>query len=442
MNAYIQFLNKLLLPISDFFISGSYMKNLRLWRRYDQATEYELAKIQRRKLNKILEHVSSNVPYYQGINSKDLKDFPILTKEILRAQTLDLISTQHEISKLDKHHSSGSSGIQSFTYMTKKHTFYLRALQTHWWQWSGYRIGSKLLQFGISQKRSALKQLKDFFYRCNYVKAFGLSNTDLDNILANFSTKKSIYIAGYPSVIQELAKRSRSSKINLDVNGIICFGDKLFNHYEADIRNSFGKKTPIIDTYGCAEGLLMACKSDLESYYIMSPHVFLEIVDDNGKPVEDGIIGNVLVTCLTNYAMPIIRYRLGDLAIMLPRQHYPKQRKYNYPLLQKIVGRDTDVIKTTKGITLNVHSFTGIFEYYQEIKQFKVVQHDLENLTIEYVFEEEHTSSEHQIIKEVSDKINDLTHQCLDIRFDKKQIIAPTASGKPQIIESHLKFHP
>lgn len=438
MGLYITFLNKLILPIGDFFVSGSYLKNLKLWSSYDQTSEIELEALQKRKLKKILEHASSYVPYYQGVNASKLDDFPILTKEMLRAHVSDLISDGYDITKLDKHHSSGSSGIQSFTYMTKDHTFYLRALQTHWWQWSGYKVGNTLLQFGISQKRTIIKRFKDFFFRCYYVKAFGLSESDLEHVLKNISIKKNVYIAGYPSVIQELAQRSSALKLKPDVKGIVCFGDKLFNHYEEHIKKAFGEETPIIDTYGCAEGLLMACKSDLHSYYIMTPHVFLEIVDDEGQPVKDGTIGNVLVTSLTNYAMPLIRYKLGDLAIILPKNDYPKERKYNYPLLKKVIGRETDIVKTFKGLTLNVHSFTGVFEYYQEIKQFKVIQNDLKSIIIEYIIEEKNIY-DHIILSEIKTKINDLTHHCLDITFIKKQHIAPTASGKPQIIESNLK---
>ena len=122
----------------------------------------------------------------------------------------------------------------------------------------------------------------------------------------------------------------------------------------------------MIDTYGCAEGLLMAIKADENYYNIMSPHVKLEIVDDNGQPVTDGEMGNVLVTCLTNKALPIIRYKLGDLAIKLPKAEYPISRELNYPLLKKVIGRETDVVKTKNGTTLNVHSFTGVLEYYGE----------------------------------------------------------------------------
>ncbi|RSK41499.1 AMP-binding protein [Mangrovimonas spongiae] len=435
MTIYKLLLKHMILPIGNVFYGGHYLKFLKQWRVYDSMSEEDLKGIQEKNLRDILNHATQTVPYYKSLSYSSLADFPILTKDILRSHKNDLVSSDFNITSLDKHHSSGSTGVQSFTYMTKEHTFYLRALQTHWWQWSGYDFGDYLLQFGISQKRSLLKKLKDFFYRCYYNKAFGVSETDLKHILKNISKKKGVYIAGYPSVINQLALTKNHLKSKPHVLGIVCFGDKLFHHYTTNIKQAFGNSTTIVDTYGCAEGLLMACKYDLEYYYIMSPHVVLEIVDDNGNPVKDGDMGHVLVTCLTNKAMPLIRYKLGDLAIKLPKEHYPKHRKLNYPLLQKVVGRETDIIKTTKNITLNVHSFTGVLEYYQEIKQYKVIQNNLESITIQYIAEPNFKDT---CLEEIKTKLNTLTQQCLNIYFEKVPYIAPTKSGKPQIIESNL----
>jgi phenylacetate-CoA ligase len=82
--------------------------------------------------------------------------------------------------------------------------------------------------------------------------------------------------------------------------------------------------------------------------------------------------------------MPLIRYNLGDLAIKLPRSEYPKDSSLQLPLLQKIVGRETDIVYTPNGKGLIVHTFTGIMEHYQEIKQFRVLQTTLDKITIEY----------------------------------------------------------
>lgn len=439
MAPYKHILKSIILPIGDKLTGGHYLKYIKLWKHYDSLSESELQKIQENALQSTLVNAQKHVPFYSNIELnpdlscyENLSKFPILTKDVLRHDIDLLISNTYRKNKLNINHSSGSSGIQSFTYMTKEHQYYLRALQTHWWNWSGFSLGDKVLQFGISQKRSLLKSLKDLFYRVYYHKAFGINDKEFES-LANRLKKANInYIAGYPSVINQVALYA---KRNSKLNGVICFGDKLFAHHENNIKKAFGDNTLIIDTYGCAEGLLMACRKDIPYYYIMSPHVFIEIVDDNGDPIEDGKQGNVLVTCLTNKAMPLIRYKLGDLGIILPKEDYPKNKLYQYPLLKKIVGRETDIIKTKNGKVLNVHSFTGVFEFYQEIKQYKIIQHNLDSLKVEYI---SNAVVEESTLTELKSKFLKLTNSDIEIHFKRVKHLAPSKSGKPQIIETSL----
>lgn len=436
MHFYKWFLNKIILPLGSVVFSGNYLKHIKEWKRLDLKKTTELEALQSKKLAEILNHAKTTVPYYKHLKAKSLTDFPILTKNILRNKVEDLISDTYKIKDLDKHHSSGSSGFQSFTYMTKAHTVYLRSLQTHWWHWSDYEFGDTLLQFGISQNRTLTKKLKDAFLRCTYIKAFGLSDDDFKSILNQFSSKKNVVVAGYPSVINQLAIYCCKHKKKLNLKSVICFGDKLFDHHITTIKTAFGHGVKLVDTYGCAEGLLMACKADSTYYNIMSPHIYLEIVDEHGLPVNDGEQGHVLVTCLTNKAMPLIRYKLGDLAIKLPKNEYPKERILNYPLLKKVVGRETDVIKTTNGTILNVHSFTGVLEYYQDIIQYKIIQYSLEAIVIEYISNNDLENSD--ILKKIEEKLKKLTLTSISITFKKVEIIKASGSGKPQIIVSYL----
>ena len=218
---------------------------------------------------------------------------------------------------------------------------------------------------------------------------------------------------------------------------MISLGDKLFSHFRKNFEKAFINPT-IIDTYGCAEGMLMACTNDLDYYYIMSPNVAIEIVDDNGNPVPDGEMGNVLVTSLTSYSMPLIRYKLGDLAIRLPKHKYPVNRKFQYPILEKIIGRETDVVITPNKKTLIVHSFTGIVEFFPEIKQFRIVQETIDKIIFEYIVDD-FFPFRNEILSEIKTKIDFLTNATLAIEFSKVDVIKPTPSGKPQIIESKIK---
>lgn len=169
--------------------------------------------------------------------------------------------------------------------------------------------------------------------------------------------------------------------------------------------------------------------------YIMTPNVYLEIIDDNGNEVGDGQIGNVVVTNLNSYAMPLIRYRIGDLAIKLPSFKYPDNRKIQLPLLQKVIDRDNDIVKTANGKYLIVHSFTGIFEHYSQVKQFCVIQKDLNGIIIKII---PNQGCNEDVLDEIKNKIHEITDQSFVVDFNIVNKIEPTPSGKPQIIQSLL----
>lgn len=366
-----------------------------------------------------------------------LKDFPILTKSILRNHSDNLISREFAKNRLERNYSSGSTGEQSFTYMEHGHKFYLRALQTHWWTWGGYKPGETLLQAGMSLKRGFTKSSKDYFFKVKYMNAFNLKEKDVRAVLLKIKNKNPKHLAGYPSALNEIALTAIKENKVYAFKSLISYGDKLFDTYRNNFKKAF-KNPTIINTYGCAEGLLMACTADISYYYIMSPHVFLEVVDDEGNPVNDGQRGNILVTCLTNFAMPLIRYKLGDLGIMLPLKNYPKKRKFQYPLLQEVTGRETEVIKAPNGNILIVHSFTGIIEFYNEIRQFKVIQTAKQTLTIEYITDSGEEISL-KIQKEIEEKLLKLVANSMEITFMLVTYMAASPSGKPQIVEIRSK---
>lgn len=433
---YSQFLEKILLPLGSVFFSGNYASHLRQWQVYDAMTDEELRAIQRKHLEKMLNYARRHVPYYrqQKISEGDgLHKFPILTKEILRTQANNLISEKYPLRTLERNHSSGSSGQQSVTYMTYGHKYLLRALQTHWWRWGGYRVGEFLVQTGISPNRSFPKKLKDIFFRAHYVEAFSLSANKMENMLQHSKDKHPKHLAGYPSALNELALYALSENKRYDFNSIISYGDKMFGHYRENFKKAF-HDPKIVNTYGCAEGMHMACQIDLPFYYIMSPHVFLEIVDDEGNSLPDGERGHILVTCLTNFAMPLIRYKIGDMGILLPSEKYPKTRRFQYPLLQEVTGRETEVIKTPKGEVLIVHSFTGILEYFTQIKQFKVIQVSSKELLIEFITDS-HSPLPENVATEILKKLQSLVNDSMAISLRMVEHISPSPSGKPQIIE-------
>ena len=435
---YNTFLEKLILPIGDILNKSTYIKRLNYWRKVDGYSEEKLNALEKENLKNLIIFSNKNCSLYKEIELKGtnpynwLSQYPVLTKDQLRSHPEALLTKSTE--NLIKYSSSGSTGLQTSVYMNKKEQANIRAILTHWWEWTGYKIGSPIVQTGITPNRSGLKQIKDLLFKTIYISAFTHSEQQLIALCKRINNTSTYHLAGYASSLNVIAEYALANNFTIKLKSVISLGDKLFSNYKTTIEKAFGCK--VYDTYGCNEGFLIASQKDLEYKYIMSPHVYLEILDDNNQPVPDGQLGHVVVTRLDGYSMPLIRYKIGDLAIKLPKERYPINREFNYPLLEKIIGRETDIVHLPNGKKMVVHSFTGIFEYIPEIKQFQVLQEVQNEITIKYIKGSTFTTDTlNKATIELQKHIQDMSFK---IVYEEVNTILPSKSGKPQIIESKL----
>lgn len=416
--------------LSDFILRTEYISTIRLYRSYAKMPTSEITKIALEKRVFLMEHLKRNVEFYAGgpqFNS--LNDLPIMRKADIRSNFKALTSSSIKNEKVVVIMTSGSSGIRGTTLMTKKEQSIYRGIQSTWWEWAGWSFDKPMLQTGMSLKRGLLKRCKDFLLRVKYVSAFDLTDEEILKVLSQ--SKNKTVLGGYASSLYRLAKVAEENRItNLNFILALSWGDKLFEHYEKKIHSSFGCR--IVDTYGCSEGLMIGVRIDLPYYYIMSTHVVVEILDDDNNAVVDGEIGNIVVTSLDHYHMPLVRYFTGDLGAILPSNKYPTTRLLPFPLLEKIVGRDTDILQTTNGNHLIVHFFTGIFEFIEEIDQFQVIGYNPEHIEILYVAPDEIDIS---VKNRISSVIQEKAKDEIKITWRYVQFVEASPSGKPQIIK-------
>jgi len=437
MNNFL--LEKIALPIGDLILKSNFVKSLNFWRSFDSLSELELISHQEKQLKNQLLYAQKHISKYKGIkinlNKKAdeiIKSFPILTKDDLRSnpKSLQINNNQH-VSRI---YSSGSTGVSTWVSMNKSDLMSIQSLSIHLWELCGYKLGNPILQTGISPKRSRLKKMKDLFFGVHYVSAFTLSTDDLKKICSILSKNNKYTLVGYPSSLNIIAEYIIENNINLKLKTVIGLGDKLFDHYKKNIQKAFGCKTH--ETYGSSEGFQIGFQADLDYMYLYTPQVYLELLDDNNNPVKEGEIGNVVVTRLENKHMPLIRYKLGDLAIMLPKDKYPPNRKFNFPLIEKVIGRNTDVVILPDNRKLIVHSFTGIFEYIPEIKQFKIIQKNRKSMTVQFIPDDNFTK---EVLKNSKLKLQKIiNNNNFKIYFEEVSLIEGKKSGKPQIIESYI----
>jgi len=209
----------------------------------------------------------------------------------------------------------------------------------------------------------------------------------------------------------------------------MSWGDKLFAHYKEAIERQFGCR--VFDTYGCTEGIMIAGQCERGAYHVMTPHVHVELLDDENRPVPTGHIGRVVVTRLDNFSMPLIRYKLGDLAEAAD-ESTPCKCGRKFPILKRVIGRETDVVKTPSGKHLIVHFFTGIMEHFAEIKQFQVIQRTQARIEIDYIPD---AGFHPEVLVKVRQVMHERAGEPFPITFREVSNIPPAPSGKPEIVK-------
>ncbi|MFT5728832.1 MAG: phenylacetate-CoA ligase [Desulforhopalus sp.] len=391
---YNNFCEKMILPIADSMTQQQVMKLYKFHKESQWWNRQRLVDHQNACLSETLKIVYNEVPFYKNlydscnidINSvrtvTDLTLLPFVTKDMLRASYPD-ICTRNTTGPWREYCTSGSSGKPFAVRVDNLTMSHARALMLLRANFAGWNIGDSFLQTGMTLDRGIVKKWKDKLLRVQYVSAFNLSDSVLDSYLDLIDRKKLKYIMGYTGGIYCLASRAIEIGFNLKLKGVVSWGDNLYEHYRDKIERAFN--CSITDTYGCGEGIQIAaqCGMNNGAYHVFMPHVVVETVDDAGYPVEPGELGNVVLTRLDPGVMPLIRYKVGDIARKSSAESCPCGR--GLEMLTTIEGRDTDVIVTPNGNRLIVHFFTGILEYYQSVDTFKVIQEKLDEIIIEIV---------------------------------------------------------
>src|SRR5262249_51808020 len=153
-----------------------------------------------------------------------------------------------------------------------------------------------------------------------------------------------------------------------------------------------------------------------------------EIVDDEGRPTPAGAEGNVVITDLTNFGMPFIRYLNGDRAIAGFEQ-CPCGR--GLPLLKKVVGRTLDMLDTPDGRHVPGEFFPHLIKEFAPVRRFQVVQDDSQSIQVRLVVNGNWNEGARQLLEaQIRTVVGDAVQLELVIVDD----IPLTPAGKLQVV--------
>jgi phenylacetate-CoA ligase len=234
------------------------------------------------------------------------------------------------------------------------------------------------------------------------------------------------YLLTYPSVVLALAKHFAASGRKLPrLREVRTFGELLEPHVRAAVSEAWGLR--IVDMYSSQEvGYLALQCPKHEHYHVQSEGVLVEVLDDGGRPCTPGEIGRVVITPLHNYAMPLLRYEIGDFAEV--GAGCPCGR--GLPVLSRILGRQRNMAILPDGSrrwpSIELAGREDLADF-PPIEQFQVIQRSLQSLEMALVMARPLSANEEHLM---TGWLQEAFGYPFEVNFRYVQEIPRSAGGK------------
>jgi phenylacetate-CoA ligase len=391
----------------------------------------------------VAHHLKNNSFYQKFIGNQNLskwEDIPVLTKKDLQQPLSERLSVGYNVKNIFVNKTSGSGGHPFIFAKDKEEHALIWASTIHRFGWYNINFNTSFQArfYGIPLDfvNNRKERLKDFLSNRYRFPIFDLSDSQLEEILAHFKTKKFEYINGYTSAIVLFAKYLQSQNVvltNFCPTLKVCMvtSEMLFEEDKKLLEKYLG--IPIVNEYGASELGIIAFQNPNGEWLVNHETLFVEILDHDNNPVPNGTEGKIVITSLFNKAHPFIRYEIGDLGILTENSSWKK------PVLKQLTGRTSDVVilpsgKKAPGLTF-YYITKSIIEENGLVKEFVIRQHTLDSFEIEYVSEIELTTNQ---IAAIENAVAKYLESGLHFSYTRNEILKRTARGKLKQFQSML----
>jgi phenylacetate-CoA ligase len=347
----------------------------------------KLEDYQNKKLRQVVHYAYEHVPYYKrkfkelGLDpgsiktQRDLNKLPVIRKADIKCNVKDMISDEFSIGNLAMRSTSGSTGEPLIIYLSGREIEYRKAKhlraniscgQKAWHRWITL-TGPQ--HFGKSTRLQRIVGL----YVPTTISVFN----DLPTQIATIEKLKPNVLDGYSSALLLLAREVEKGGVKKITPDFVISGAELIDEYSMNyVQKVFG--VPVYDQYSSVEFDRMSWQCPKKKgYHIDSDAMVLQFLDKNGMDVSSGETGEVVVTSLFNYSMPLIRYAIGDVGA-------PSDETCDcgrtLPLMKMVEGRKDSLLKLPNGQLITPRAFTVAlheFKFYHCIEKFRVIQKEL-----------------------------------------------------------------
>ena len=369
-------------------VSFGYLARALIYERSDQAS------LERRRdvwVRRLIRHAYDQVPYYrtllrrasihpdeiQGV--RDLHKIPVSTKQDLLSAGLDqVLARNYTGARLLHSSTSGSSGLifdawSSPAYGCLRKAFGVRHLFSFG---NGGRLTDRILRFGWTTRRPEDERMRLLPFRTM------MSYEDPDRMIAAINAYRPTILHGYPSVLRLIAQHAVERGAPLwRPRLVFAAGELLDDGTRQVVERAFG--SPPRNLYGTTELGYMAVEcAKRQGMHVYEDNVVLEIVDTD-RVVPPQAPGDIVATTLHGYAMPFIRYQVGDAGCLDTRRCACGISSARLVIAE---GRSDDMVRLRDGRQLAPRV---ILRYFNEnvpgLREFQVTQLAYEQFVVKAV---------------------------------------------------------
>ena len=359
-----------------------------------KSTENMEAYISQKKRD-LLSYAFENVQWYKDLSKKLpsieslatdprlWREIPTVDRDVIGPDESKFISRLHKANNWND--TSGSTG--------RKFRFLRDHNQTLWAEAStafvrkqilGLYAPREIIIWGAPRDKQPnekfLSKLKLLVRQRKTVIAYQMNPEKSLDILKEVSEFKPEILTGYPNILKYLSEYDKDGVLSR-AKAIITAGE----WFRPNLRKKLEEHTQkqIFDFYGCREigSIAYECKAH-NGLHILSPLVYVECLRKDQTPCEPGEMGELVVTSLVRRSMPLIRYRIGDMGILSDEKC---SCGCPFPLIKEICGRTMDVVTLPDGRTIAGYFWTHFARKMNGINQFRLVQDETGQITLEIV---------------------------------------------------------
>lgn len=333
----------------------------------------------------------------------------------------------------------GSSGQPLIFYYGRKRQAADAACRFRARRWWGQDIGEReVFLWGAPvelNKTDRIKTLRDQLFNQLLLNAFEMKPERMDDYLVAIERFNPRCIYGYASSLALLAAhaQTRGRMLRLpDLCVVGATGEPLYPEQRSLIREVFG--APVANEYGCRDGGLVALESPDGQLLVNSESIILEVLDEAGRPVAPGEMGEATITHLCSEAQPFIRYRTGD---MVRQSDELCRNGRGLHVIGEVVGRRTDFIVRPDGAIMHALSVIYILRAVPGVGEFKIVQHAVDRIEVLIV---PNPSWQDAAKDTVAGQFRARMGESVRVEIVLCESIPPEASGKHRYVVSHVRL--